>query len=140
MSESTAIFWPMIAHAVLIFAVYPVLFNRRKAAVKERAARVEDFRVPVREPEKSASAARNLSHQYELPVLFYVVCLALFVTGGAGWLAVSLAWLFALSRLAHAYIHLGSNQLNQRIPAFAAGLILVGLLWLTLAVHLVLGG
>lgn len=130
----------MIVHAGLTFAVYPILFNRRKAAVKERSARFEDFRTPVREPEQSAAAARDLSHQYELPVLFHVVCLALFVTGGAGWIAVSLAWLFTLSRLAHAYIHLGSNQLSQRVPAFAAGLVLVGLLWLSLAVHLVLGG
>ena len=42
---------------------------------------------------------RSLINQFELPVLFYVCCLTLFVLNAAGTAAVLLAWGFALSRL-----------------------------------------
>ena len=134
MHGNIAIFWPMIVQALLTMAVYFVMFSRRKAAVRTGEAKLGDFSVPV-EPAGSSTAARNLVNQYELPVLFYVVCLSLYVTNGAHWLAVIIAWVFAISRILHAVVHLGSNELRLRMLAFAIGFIAVLLLWLILAFH-----
>lgn len=136
MTGSTAIFWPMIAQTLLIFVVYIVLSNRRVGAVRRGDAKANDYLVPNVEPAASATAIRNLSNQFELPVLFYVVCLALYITNGANYIAVALAWLFVLARVVHAFIHLTSNELRLRRPAFIAGFILVGALWVWLAIHL----
>jgi hypothetical protein len=135
MQGNIAIFWPMIVQAFLTLAVYVVMFLRRQAAVRAGEARARDFRLPGSEPERSATAVRNLANQYELPVLFFVVCLSLYVTNGAHWLAVILAWVFVVTRILHAAVHLGSNDLRLRAPAFAAGLLAVALLWLILAFH-----
>ncbi len=83
MPTSTAIFWPMIAHVVLVAIIYRILFAARVAAVKSGKARIEAYRVKGQEPEASALARASLENQFEMPVLFHVCCLALFVTGHA---------------------------------------------------------
>ena len=132
----TAIFWPMIAHVALVVILYALLATRRSAAVKAGRAKVSQFRENLNEPQDSLFAKNCLSNQFELPVLFHVACLALHVTGGDGVWAVALAWLFALSRYAHAAVHVTTNRIRHRQPAFILGFVAVIALWGTLAVHL----
>lgn len=131
-----AIFWPMIAQVVLIVILYALLGMRRSLAVKTGSAKVSQFRENMNEPAESLFARNSLANQFELPVLFYVGCLALHVTGGAGTWAVLLAWLFVASRYAHAFIHVTSNRIRYRQPAFMVGFVAVIVLWVMLAVHL----
>ncbi len=135
MIGNLAILWPVVVQAALTLAIYPVLLRRRIAAVRGGAA-IECFRVTGNEPEGSATAVRNLANQFELPVLFYAVCLALYVTNGANWLAVALAWVFAASRVAHAAVHLRTNRLRPRMRLFLVGYAAVALMWLLFALHL----
>ena len=132
----TAIFWPMIVHVVLVVGLYALLAMRRAAAVKAGRAKVSQFRENLNEPAESLFVRNCLSNQFELPVLFHLACLALHVTGGDGVWAVGLAWLFALSRYAHAAIHVTSNRIRLRQPAFTLGFVATVALWGTLAVHL----
>ena len=136
MTSSTAIFWPVMAQVLLTLVVYVMVSYRRVGAVKAGTARPSDFKVPSIEPEASATAARNLSNQFELPVLFYVACLSLFVTGGAGQAAVIAAWAFVLARVAHAWIHLTSNRIRLRRPLFILSLVINLVQWLLLALHI----
>ncbi|MDF1606818.1 MAPEG family protein [Hoeflea sp. YIM 152468] len=136
MTNSTAIFWPVIAQVFLTLIIYTMVSSRRIAAVKAGAARPSDFKVPSIEPEPSATAARNLSNQFELPVLFFAVCLSLFVTGGAGLAAIVLAWAFVLTRVVHAYVHLTSNRIRIRRLLFIVGLAVNLIQWLLLAIHI----
>lgn len=135
--SGTAIFWPMLAQAALTYAVYVLVSLRRVGAVREGRARVADFAVPAAEPEASATAVRNLANQFELPLLFFVACLSLFVLGGASVAAVALAWLFVLARLAHAIVHVTANRVLPRRRLFIAGWLANGALWVLLAAHLV---
>jgi hypothetical protein len=138
--NSTAIFWPMIAHVALVYGIYILTYLRRVKAVKGGSARVSQFRENRDEPAESLFARNNLANQFELPVLFHAGCLALFVTGAAGTTAIVLAWLFVLSRYAHAYIHVTSNRIRYRQPAFSAGLVALALMWLLLAANLLGAG
>ena len=133
--SGAAIFWPMIAHVVLVVALYALLAIRRGAAVKAGQAKVSQFRENLNEPQTSLFVKNSLASQFELPVLFYIACLSLHVTGGDGWLAVVLAWLFTLSRYAHAFIHVTTNRIRQRQPAFTAGFVALIGLWVVFAVH-----
>ncbi len=132
-----AIFLPMIAQIVLVVILYALLGMRRAAAIKAGRAKVSQFRENLNEPEDSLFARNSLANQFELPVLFHAVCLALFVTGGAGTWAVALAWLFVASRYVHAFIHVTSNRIRHRQPAFMVGFVVLIVLWGMLAVHLV---
>ena len=133
--QSTAIFWPVIAQVALTLAVYYVMSVRRIAAVMAGEARARDFRVPA-DPERSASAARNVANQFELPVLFYVACLAFFQVGAADWPALILAWAFVLSRLAHAWVHVTTNVVILRRRLFMVGYFVVALMWIWFAIRI----
>lgn len=132
----TAIFWPMIAHAMLVGIVYGFLGARRAAAVRTGEARISQFKDRSTEPARSASVSANLMNQFELPVLFHVVCIALFVTAGVSYLTVLLAWLFIVLRYVHAGIALFGNDVRLRSPAFAAGAVVLAILWIYLALNL----
>lgn len=137
MGPSTAIFWPVIVQIALIHLIYYLLFTRRQAAVKAGRVRLSQFRDNVTEPEETRFLRNNLTNQFELPVLFIAGCIALYVTGNAGPVAVILAWLFVASRLVHAYIHLSRHHhMRYRIPAFVSGYAINGLLWLWLAANI----
>ncbi len=119
-----AIFWPMLVQMGLTFAIYGLMSIRRMGSIREGKAKAADFRIPTVEPEPSATVARSLINQFELPVLFYAACLVLFVLGAAGQVAVTLAWLFALVRIGHAYVHVTTNRLRYRRPLFVASFFL----------------
>ncbi|MDP3526025.1 MAG: MAPEG family protein [Hoeflea sp.] len=136
MTSSTAIFWPVLAQVLLTYGIYMVVSARRVGAVKAGTAKVADFRVPSIEPEPSATAARNLANQFELPVLFFAACLSLYVTGGAGTAAIVAAWAFVLARAAHAYVHVTSNRVRLRRRLFIASLGVNCVQWLLLAIHI----
>lgn len=136
MTSSTAIFWPVLAQVLLTYVIYVIVSSRRIGAVKAGAAKASDFKVPSIEPEPSATAARNLSNQFELPVLFFAACLSLFVTGGAGMAAVAVAWAFVLARVAHSYVHLTSNRVKIRRRLFIVSFVINLAQWVLLAVHI----
>lgn len=131
-----AIFWPMVAHFALVAAIYVLLGWRRRLAVTRDGAKIRQFKVRTEEPSASVTAANNLMNQFELPVLFHVACLALFVTNGVSFVAVLLAWVFVALRYFHAYIHVTSNNLRIRSLAFAVGFIVLVLMWAWFALHL----
>lgn len=133
--NQTAIFWPMIAQALLTFIIYGLLSVRRRRAVSA-GARWRQFKVRTEEPPSSASAANNLMNQFEMPVLFYAICLALFVTSGTSYLTVTLAWVFVALRYVHAFVHVTSNDLRFRSGAFALGYLVMAVLWICFALHL----
>ena len=133
------IFWPLLAQAGLTYGVYALGSVRRMAAIRTGEAKPGQFKIPVNEPERSATVMRNLVNQFELPVLFYVCCLTLFVLGAAGYAATMLAWAFVLSRLAHAYVHVGSNRLLYRRPLFIAGYFVLLAMWALVVWRLLTG-
>ncbi|OCW57080.1 MAPEG family protein [Hoeflea olei] len=136
MTPSLAIFWPILGQVLLTYAIYVLMSRRRMSAIKAGKARASDFKVPSVEPEPSATAARALVNQFELPVLFYAACLSLYVTGGAGTVAVVVAWAFVAARAVHAYVHVTSNTVMLRRRLFIASLAVNCVQWLLLAVHI----
>ena len=134
--SQTAIFWPMLAQVLLVYIVYCVMGRRRFVAVKSGEAKAGQFKTRGSEPATSATVAANLSNQYELPVLFYVLCLALHATNGVNYLTLALMWIFVVSRYVHASIHLTSNRLLLRNRSFVAGFLVLGIGWIWLALHL----
>lgn len=138
--QGEAIFWPVLAQAGLTYGVYALVSRRRIAAVTAGEAKTNDFRIPTVEPERSATAIRNLNNQFELPVLFFACCLTLFVLGAAGTAAILLAWAFAASRFVHAFLHVTTNRVRYRRPAFIAGFLILLAMWALVVWRLAAGG
>ncbi|CCV06388.1 conserved hypothetical protein [Mesorhizobium metallidurans STM 2683] len=134
--NQTAIFWPVLAQVLLVYIVYLVMGRRRYGAVKSGEAKAGQFKTRSTEPASSVTVANNLSNQFELPVLFYVLCLALHETNGVNYLTLALMWIFVISRCAHAWVHLTSNNLRLRSRIFFFGAVVLLLAWIWFALHL----
>lgn len=134
--NQTTIFWPVLAHVLLVYIVYGVMGRRRYFAVKSGEAKVGQYKVRSTEPSSSVTVANNLINQFELPVLFYVLCLALHLTNGVNYLTLALTWIFVASRYFHAWVHLTSNNLLLRSRSFFLGAVILLLAWIWFALHL----
>jgi hypothetical protein len=131
----TAIVWPMIAHAALVFGVYVLLLVRRAGAVRLGSA-LGGFRENREEPAASLAARNNLANQFELPMLFHVVCLALIAVAAVNVVTLAAAWIFIVARYAHALEHVTVNRVPLRLAFFAASVAAAAFLWLWLALRL----
>jgi len=138
MTFSEAMLWPMVAHAALVFGLYFLLSRKRVSAVREGRVRAEQFKENREEPLESLLIHNNLKNQFELPVLFHVVCIVLYMTTADNVVTVGLAWVFVLSRYVHSYVHLTSNRLRHRRPIWIFGYFILMALWVWLAVWLAL--
>lgn len=138
MSPTTAMFWPMIAHAFLVFALYALLLYRRKTCTLTDREAVLRYRETSEEARESHLVNRNIVNQFELPVLFHAICLLLYITDADNIVTVVLAWLFVISRYAHSYVHVTSNRLRYRAPLFGIGFAILVCLWGWLAIWLAL--
>jgi hypothetical protein len=124
---------PLLAQVLLTILVYVALAVAKSRAVKR--GQVDPERRALHAdawPESVQKINNNIRNQFEVPVLFYVLVIALLQLGAAGLAAQLLAWLFVASRAAHAWVHTGSNRVPIRRPLFMFGCVIVlGLLVLT---------
>jgi hypothetical protein len=128
--NSNLIFWPVLAQIFLTLTMLILLGVRKTKAVK--AGEVNRQQAALNNkvwPEDVVKVSNNIANQFEVPVLFYVLCLMLYSINAAGMVAIVLAWMFALSRFAHAYVHIGSNYVPMRLRLFLVGcLVLIAML------------
>lgn len=79
-------------------------------------------------PARIAVMNRNLMNLLEMPVLFYMVCLAFFVTHHVTPALVGLAWGFVALRVVHSLIQISLGNILLRLVVFASSnLVLLGL-------------
>jgi hypothetical protein len=120
--NSNHIIWPVLAQVLLTLTMLIVLGARKAKAVKTAAVNRQQAALNNRVwPEDVVKVSNNIANQFEVPVLFYVLCLVLYNINAVGMVAIVLAWLFALSRFAHAYVHIGSNYVPMRLRLFMLG-------------------
>lgn len=132
--NSIHIFWPVLAQVFLTLVMYILLGAKKAGAVKAGTVNRQHSALDNRVwPENVIKVSNNIANQFEVPVLFYVLCLVLYSVNATGTIAVALAWLFVLSRYAHAYVHVTSNYVPVRLKLFMFGCVML-LVMLVLAV------
>ena len=131
-------FWPMIAHALLVFGLYVLLFIRRKKYTFSNKEAFKRFRDAGEEADQSRVVNKNLANQFELPMLFHAACLLLYITDADNIATIILAWIFIAARYIHSYVHVTSNRLRYRAPAFAISFLALILMWGWLGIWLAL--
>jgi len=135
--------YPVFVQVLLTMLVYGALFAARARAISrmERTRGTPDIAMgTVAWPDDAAKRANNQRNQFELPVLFYAVVAFALILKGADTIMIGLAWLFVVTRILHAAIHIGPNKVRWRWPAFAAGVLIVASMWIKLLVHVLSAG
>jgi len=132
--NSQVILQPMLAMMVLTAIVWFVLYARRLPAMRRVGVSSQEYTTPDKGaallPESVSYPAHNFRNLFELPVLFYALCLYLFVTGTAQNVDVVAAWAFVGFRALHSLIHSTVNIVIARFLAYLAATIA---LWFMLA-------
>ena len=126
------IFLPVVLQIFLTIALYFALATAKKKAVAagdvnhERRGLYDDA-WPV-----SVIKINNcIRNQFEVPVLFYALVGTLWMLGAISSFVHVLAWIYILSRFAHAYVQTGSNFVPLRLRFFSVGILSVSLLAFT---------
>jgi len=128
---------PICALAAWTFLVLLLIPFVRVRSVRRREISPNDFKFGESQavPPNVSIPNRNYMNLLELPMLFYVVCLILYVTAGATRVAVFVAWAYVALRVAHSLIHLTYNHVLHRLSAFTLSNVALVSLWVMAGVH-----
>jgi hypothetical protein len=130
---------PAFLHVALIFALVFMTGRGRVAAARRGEVRLSDIALDSSKwPDHLRKRANNYQNQFELPVLFYALISFLLATHMVDAVQVILAWVFLFSRLAHSYIHTGTNVVIDRFYAFVGSVVTLMAMWVWFAVRLLL--
>ena len=129
-----SVFYPMALMAIFTILYSPLLVIGRFRSVRLGDVapgyyKTMDGHEP---PEYVKKPTRHWSNLYEVPVLFYAVCLAILVKGQEDDLFIYMAWTFLGLRLLQALIHTTYNNVYHRLLVFGGGLATVLAMWIRL--------
>ena len=128
---------PLFVEVALTFALGFWLAVLRVGAVRRGEVRPRD--IALREPNwppRLLQVQNAFHNQLELPVLFYVLTILVWITHFADFLFVILAWVFVVLRLMQAYVHVTDNDVPRRGMCFIAGALVLAVMWLIFAIRL----
>ena len=118
-----SIFLPMLGMMALTAIVWFVMYARRIPAMRKARLPAQTYTVPEtisqHLPEAVNYPANNLKNLFELPVLFYALCLYLYATGHVDQIYVLAAWLFFILRVLHSIVHCTRNIVMLRFYLYS---------------------
>jgi hypothetical protein len=132
------ILWPMAAMAALTFVILSLIPMFRVGDASAGRVSAHDFKLGESErvPERTKLYNRNYMNLLELPILFYVVGLILFINDSLTPLELGLAWAFVVFRAAHSVVHLTLNRVTLRLSLFSGAAFSLMALWIVTFWHM----
>lgn len=126
--------YAMFSVSMLTILVGLIGIKARIASVKSGQIVASYFKLMQGQdiPEFVTKTTRCFNNLFEIPVLFYIVCTLYVALGVDSYVAVVIAWLFAILRCAQACIHITYNHVRHRMLMFGASVLCVFFLWVNL--------
>lgn len=125
------LFYPMFALFLLTLTALIRMFLARVKAVKSGQLKINDFKVyTTPQPDEVIKMSRHFTNLFEVPVLFYLVCLLGMVLGMTSLPFMILAWAYVFARVVHSIVHTGSNNVILRMRVYGLGWVFLTLMWL----------
>jgi hypothetical protein len=120
--NASAILPPFFGVMLLTLVVWISMYIRRTSYLLREKV---DLRT-VDTPEKAATvvparvslASHNLKNLFELPVIFYAICLYLYLSDSVDGIYLLAAWTFFVFRVVHSLIHCTYNKVEHRFAAY----------------------
>jgi hypothetical protein len=127
----SSIIWPVCAQVLLTGIVWAWMYVDRIAEMRNKGIapqRLPTAREAATILERTA-ASDNFRNLFEMPVLFYLLCVLLALTALATPLQVGLAWAYVVLRAAHSFIHVTYNRVSHRFTAHLVSTLCVFFMW-----------
>jgi hypothetical protein len=120
--NNSAILLPFFGVMLLTLAVWIYMYIRRTAYLLREKIDLRTVDTPEKAaaviPDKNSLASHNLRNLFELPVIFYVICLYLFMSDSVDRIHLLSAWWFLAFRVVHSLIHCTYNKVEHRFAAY----------------------
>jgi len=78
---------------------------------------------------ENTQAADNFRNLFEVPVLFYVLCIAIVLNGGSTPGLIAAAWVYVGLRVLHSLIHVTYNRVMHRFLVYSTSTLLLFGMW-----------
>ena len=128
----TAIFGPLFATVLLTVLVWTYMYVRRIRFITKSEIRPADLAVPGAlaqlSPPEVSNPSDNLKNLFEIPVLFYALCLYLHATSQVDGLHVASGWVFFAFRALHSTVHCTFNRVMVRFYLYLVSCLAVWLM------------
>jgi len=127
-----AIWFPCAAMAGLTALVWVKLYADRLGEMRVRGIDPQQLATVSAAAGKleRTAAADNFRNLFEVPVLFYLLCVALALNGGSTPAFVAAAWGYVGLRALHSVIHVTYNRVVHRFLAYVASTLLLFGMWI----------
>ncbi|HSD37892.1 MAG TPA: MAPEG family protein [Rhodocyclaceae bacterium] len=134
MSFHHPVLWPVVGMVLITFVTWLRMYFERIGEMRKR--RISAQRIASRQAATVLEATRAADHfanLFELPVLFYVLCVCLIITGMESGVFITGAWGYLALRGLHTAIHLTYNRVMHRFMAYVASSLVLFLMWMIFA-------
>ena len=117
-----------------------VMFHMRYMivkAIKKRDVKYKYFRAyEGSAPEYLLTSRHHYKNFFETPILFYLLCLVLYMIDDVSAIDLWIAWLFVLFKGIHSYIRITSNYVPYRAYSFNVCVFLLFGGWIILVIKI----
>ncbi len=123
---------PVFLQVMLTFAILFVLGILRYRSVSQRTVHPKDYVLMTGQdqwPVNIQRLGRSFHNQLEVPLLFYVLALAILVTEVQDEMLLNLAWVYVGLRYLHALIHIVYNKVIHRFSIFILSSLVLVVMW-----------
>ena len=138
--NTDSIWLPVVAMVLVTALVWIKLYVDRigEMRAKRIAAQALDTTRAAASRLENTNAADNFRNLFEVPVLFYVLCIAIALTGGSTPDLVVGAWAFVALRALHSLIQVTYNRVMHRFLVYMASTLLLFGLWVAFFIRIAL--
>ncbi|WP_051938157.1 MAPEG family protein [Ferriphaselus sp. R-1] len=128
---------PCIALIGLTATVWLVSLWRRIAEIRARQLNPQLLATQreISKLLKNTSASDNFKNLFEVPMLFYILCFALFVTRNESVGYLIAAWVFVALRMAHSLVQLTYNRVTHRFSCWLTSTLCLFGMWSVFAIE-----
>ena len=132
---------PLFIHVALTLFVGLRNISTRITSVMQGETKLKDIALDSSKwPPHVKKWSNNFDNQFDVPTVWYALTALVIVTAKIDLAFIILSWAFVASRLAHSYIHTGSNYIRYRMYAFLAGFAILIIMWVWFALRLFIVG
>ena len=87
-------------------------------------------------PPKLQSVAQHYKNMFEMPILFYILCILLIINNNYTQFDVIIAWGFVLFRILHSLARIPNRDVNLRFGLFAGSFIMLVIGWINFSLKI----
>ncbi len=132
---------PALALVALTILSWLRMYHVRLGTMLREKIDPEDMTVFNRKlPPVIVASGDNLRNLFEMPVLFYLAIVLLYVTGSVDVGYLYLAWIYVGLRAVHSVIHTTYNRIKHRFIVHIVSCFVLFAIWVKLAYELLTAG